>query len=238
VLVTGANGGIGVSICKMLLEQNAKLVMFYHEQRNKIDELIPNQTSVKAYQVDLLDNARLESVVSEILKNGYVDSFIHSVTLPIKNNDIAKMTWNDFQSNIDIQTKSFFTIVKLLLPSMKEKKFGRIIHIMSSATIGRPPSSISDYIVGKYSALGLCKSLAVEVGRYGITVNCISPAMTNTDLIENFPSKLKEIAISQTPLSRLAEPSDTSSIIQFLLSRSADYISGENILVAGAGTMH
>jgi 3-oxoacyl-[acyl-carrier protein] reductase len=121
---------------------------------------------------------------------------------------------------------------------MKERKRGKIISILTSYTVGRPPNNISPYLVGKYSLLGLSKSLAVELGPYGITINCISPSMTNTPLIEKLPSKLKEITASQIPLGKLAEPKNVASVALFLCSDHADYISGENILVTGAQTMH
>ena len=240
VLITGANGGIGKSICEILLQNNAKLVLFYHEKRTQIDKLLEQygNSSIETQQVDLLDNKKLENTMNSVIESDKIDAFIHSATLPIENKEIVNMSWENYQSHIDVQTRSFFHIVQSLIPHMKTKKQGKIISILTSYTVGRPPNNISPYLVGKYSLLALSKSLAVEVGRYGITVNCISPSMTNTPLIENLPSKLKEITASQTPLGRLAEPKDVASMALFLCSNYANYVSGENFLVAGGQTMH
>ncbi len=240
ILITGANGGIGQSLCEILLQNNAKLVLFYHEKRTQVDNLLKKygDSNIQIHQVDLLDGKKLDEIMNSVTSSGQIDSFIHSATIPIENKGIANLQWEDYQSHIDVQTRSFFHIVKSLIPHMKEKKRGKIISILTSYTVGRPPNNISPYLVGKYSLLGLSKSLAVELGPYGITVNCISPSMTNTPLIEKLPSKLKEITASQIPLGKLAEPKNVASVALFLCSDHADYISGENILVTGAQTMH
>ena len=242
ILITGANGGIGLSISETFLKNNARLVLFYHQKRTNIDKLLEqNQTwnsLVEVQQVDLLDDSKLEYAMSTMLKSGHIDGFIHCVTLPLETRTFTEMRWKDFQSHIEMQTKSFIQIMQSLLPSMKVNRRGKIINILTSTVVGRPPSNMSNYIVGKYSLLGISKALAVELGPLVITVNCISPSMTNTDLIAKLPSKLKEIAASQVPLGRLAEPSDVASVALFLSSEYSDYISGENIIVSAGQTMH
>ena len=242
ILVTGANGGIGSSICETFLKNNAKLVLFYNQQRKEIDSLLKQYENlsklIEVKQVDLLDSEKLDRVMSAILKEDKIDTFVHSVTLPVENKSIIDMKWEDYQSHIELQTKSFLQIVKSLIPSMKKNKHGKIVSILTSYTVGRPPNKISNYIVGKYSLLGLMKSLAVEFGSFGITVNSISPSMTNTSLIEKLPMKLKEITINQIPLGRLAEPNDVAHVALFLCSKYSDYISGENFLVSGGQIMH
>jgi len=242
ILITGANGGIGLAVAEDALKNNAKVVLLYHKNREYIDELLTRNTNLKSnaeiHQIDLIDTASLEKKLLQILKNGNIDVFIHSVSLPIENKGILERDWNDFQSHLEIQTKSFFQIIKHVVPFMKEKKQGKIIAILTSYVVGKPPNKISDYIVGKYSLLGLIKSLAVELGPFGITVNSISPSMTQTHLIKKLPNKLKEITATQIPLGRLAEPTDVSSTVLFLCSENANYISGENILLTGGGHMH
>ena len=86
ILITGANGGIGLSISETFLRNNARLVLFYHQKRTNIDKLLEqNQTwnsLVEVQQVDLLDDSKLEYVMSTMLKSGRIDGFIHCVTLP------------------------------------------------------------------------------------------------------------------------------------------------------------
>jgi len=242
ILITGANGGIGSSISEKLLKNNGNLVLLYHKNRTQIDKLLSKNLDLKdsseIYQVDLFDENQLAKILTEILNPGKIDIFIHSVSLPLEHKPVTDITWKDFQSNIELQTKSFLQIVKSLIPSLKESKPGKIICILSSATVGKPPTKMSHYIVGKYSLLGLVKSLSVELANYGITVNCISPSMTDTPLIDKFPTKLKEISSNQNPLGRLVKPDEIASAVLFLCSKNSDFISGENLLITGAETMH
>lgn len=241
ILITGANSGIGISISEILLQNNAKLVLFYHKDRTKIDTLLENKInkkSVDVYQVDLLNSSEIQKTLESILESDGIDGFIHSVTLPMENKNVLEKQWSDYQSNIELQTKSFLQIIQSLIPSMKIKNHGKIISILTSYTVGRPPTNISDYLVAKYALLGLSKSLAVELGSSGISVNCISPSMTNTPLIEKIPNKLKELTAAQVPMGRLAEPIDVASVALFLCSDHSNYITGENLLVSGGNTMH
>jgi len=170
--------------------------------------------------------------------NKKIDIFIHTVTLPIIHNKIQNLEWDDYQKHIDLQTRAFFEITKVIIPTMKENKGSRIICILSSYTVGSPPKSISPYVVGKYSLLGLTKCMAIELASTGITVNCISPTMTNTPLISNFPKKLVEINAAQNPLGRILKPSDISSTILFLCAENSDFITGQNILISGGEIMY
>lgn len=242
ILITGANGGIGIAICEDLLRNNSNLVLFYHKNREEIDELIkknPNwRELIESYQVDLLNENDMKNSLSIVLSKGTIDCFIHSVSIPLEMKSITNLNWSHFQKNIEIQTKSFLRIVQSILPSMKAKKKGKIISIISTAVIDKPPSNMSDYVVGKYSLLGLSKALAVELDRFGITVNCISPSMTNTKLIQNLPKNMIEISKNQVPSGRLTEPHDVSQVVNFLCSNDADRISGENIIISGGQTIN
>lgn len=241
ILLTGANGGIGIAICEDLLRNNSNLVLFFHKNRDEIDELIkknPNwRKRIESYQVDLLSEDNVKNSLSLVLEKGTIDCFIHSVSVPLEMKSITNLDWSNFQKNIEIQSKSFLQIVQSILPSMKAKKRGKIVSIISTAVIGKPPSNMSDYVVGKYSLLGLSKALAVELGRFGITVNCVSPSMTNTKFVQNLPKNMIEISKSQVPLGRLAEPHDVSQVVSFLCSKDADYVSGENIIISGGQTI-
>lgn len=243
IIITGANGGIGFAISEMLLKNNAKLVLIYNKNKDNIDRLInqyPDKIQdIDIHQADLTNEKELEDVFSNITNTKSIDIFIHSPTYPTSNKSLMNMEWSEFQKNIELQSKSFFQITKFLIPHMKEQKMGKIISILTSYAVNNPPSGLSDYVVAKYSLLGLSKCMAVELGKFGIRVNSISPSIVNTSLIDNLPSKFKEIISSQVPLeNKIAEPSDVAGVALFLCSDSSNYISGENILLTGAYSMH
>ena len=242
VLITGCNGGIGIEILKLLVKNKAKISISYHKNRNQIDHFLAENKeydkNIQVYQADLTNDNELDTMLNSILNDQSIDIFIHLPTHPYVHKDLMKTTWQDIQNHINLQAKSFFNISKHSVPNMKLKKHGVIINILTSYVVGKPPSGVSDYLVGKYSLLGLTKSMAVELGKFGIRVNSISPSMVNTPLIDKLPSKLKEMTKSQIPLeSRLAEPMEIAGVVLFLCSEYASYINGDNILVTGGSSM-
>lgn len=242
VLITGCNGGIGIEILRLLVKNKAKISVSYHKNRNQIDDfLVKNKEyakNIQVYQADLTRDNELDVMLNSILKDQPIDIFIHLPTYPYVHKDLMKTTWQDIQDHINLQAKSFFNISKHLVPDMKLKKHGIIISILTSYVVGKPPNGVTDYVVGKYSLLGLTKSMAVELGKFGIRVNSISPSMVNTPLTDKLPSKLKEMTKSQIPLERLAEPKEIAGVVLFLCSEHANYISGDNILVTGGSSMN
>ena len=239
ILITGANGGIGFAITKLLAKQKAKLTLLYHENNQNIEKLKNESHDIAIEKVDLANTIELDKIITSIMEKHPIDIFIHSPAYPVEDKRIMKTTWDDFQKQFDLQTKSFFQISKSIIPHMKSKKYGKIISILTSYVIGKPPNGVVDYTVGKYSLLGLTKCMAAELGSFGIRVNSVSPSMVNTPLTDPLPSKLKEIIKSQIPLeNRLAEPSEVAEVILFLCTEGANYITGENILITGGYSMH
>jgi len=238
IMITGANGTLGSIISKKLYENNADLVLLYRQNDNNIKNLISNTNDIETHKIDLLHTDKLQETLVKITNTKSIDIFIHCPVLPIEHKSFLDTNWTNFQNHIDLQTKSFLQISQHIVPFMKEKKSGKIIPILSSYLIGRPPPSLSPYVVSKYSLMGLVKLMAVELGQYGITCNGISPSMFESKLIEKYPKKIREINSIDNPLKKLVTTKDIASVALFLCSEQSSFVNGENIVVSGGQVMH
>ena len=243
ILLTGSNGGIGNEIAKLLIKNDAEVILCYHENHENIDLLLKEnkkqKNNIQIQKLDLLKEKDIDKSLKLILKKSPIDIFIHLLTFPHEHKDFVKTEWIDFQRNIDLQVKSLFKISQHIIPNMKIKKQGKIISILTSYVVGRPPNGVSKYVTGKYALLGLMKCMAVELGKFGINVNSVSPSIVETPLTKKLPLKLKEMTKSQIPLeNRFASPLEIANVVLFLCKKDSDYINGENLLVTGGYTMH
>ena len=238
VLITGANGGIGNEVSKIFVKNNAKVILIYHEKKNEVSKIVNSNKNTIIKKIDLLNENEISKSIKLLLKKSEIDIFIHLPTLTYSHSDILKNEWKDYEKNIELQVKSLFLISKYLLPGMQKRRYGKIISVLTSFVIGKPPSGISDYIVSKYALMGLIKCMAVEFGKFGINVNAISPSIIETPLTEKLPSKLKEITKMQTPLNNeLISTNDVANLILFLCKKESASITGENIIISGGHTM-
>ena len=127
---------------------------------------------------------------------------------------------------------SVLRMSKLVLPSMKEKKWGRIINI-SSVSVKTPVNNLFLSNSIRLGVLGWAKALSDEVGKDGITVNTVSPGFIDTDMTQTLTDEQKEGIFSQVPANRLGKPEEIASTVAFLASDAAAYVTGETIHVNG-----
>ena len=113
----------------------------------------------------------------------------------------------------------------------------KFVILLTEACVGSPPKGLSHYVTSKYAAMGMAKTMAVELAQYNCTVNMVSPGMVETRLLDSLPSKLIEMTAYQNPLKRNAVPDDVSNVISFLASDQSHYINGANIVINGGSVM-
>ena len=140
------------------------------------------------------------------------------------------MDWLDIQKQIDVSLKGLFNVLSSAVPIMKKNKSGNII-CFSSQNVDSPKSELLHYTIAKSALSGFIKSFAVENAPFGIRANIISPGMTDTDLIMDFPEKVKLVTAAQTPLRRLANSSDISGVVGLMKSVNPDLTNKEIIKI-------
>lgn len=243
ILVTGASKGIGAETARILASCGATVAVNYYKDAEGAGRVVKEISKAGrgrafSFRADVSKESEVKKIIKDIIgRFKKIDIVINNASAPLGYKIFEEYGWMDFQKQLDVNLKGAFNVIKGALPQMLKRNSGKIINILSSVTIGVPPAKPIDYISSKYALLGFSKALAVEVGPFGITVNCVSPGMTDTEMTKDMPAKLKEIVALQTPLKRLAKPSDVAGVLVFLCSDKSDYLTGCNIPVCGGSVM-
>ena len=186
------------------------------------------------------DLARLDALVQQFpgrIVTFDPTHFVHLPALPVVNAKFKAFDEARFQKDWEIQVHSAVKLCKAVLPAMSKAKFGRVLFIQTSYTIGCPPKNTAAYVMNKSAIGGLVKSLAVEYARFGITVNCVAPSMMETHFLKDTPDLIVQAAAADNPMGRNATPEDVAPAMAFLLSEEARFITGVTLPVTGGSAI-
>ena len=163
--------------------------------------------------------------------------FIHLPALPVVNAKFKAFDQTRFDKDLEIEVHSAIRICRAVLPAMARAKFGRVLFIQTSYTIGCPPKNTAAYVMAKSALGGLVKSLAVEYAKFGVTVNCVAPSMMETNFLKDTPDLIVQAAAADNPMGRNATPEDVVPAMAFLLSDEAGFITGVTLPVTGGSAI-
>lgn len=238
-IVTGSIQGIGKATAEMLAVNGAAVVINNHENAAKLEEVAQgirkNGGKVKAVIADVTKKEQAKKLIDAALEFGGVDILVNNAGGLIKRVPVAEFDENHYQTVMDVNLKTTFLMSHLVIPHMKAKKSGRIIHFSSQAAHdGGGPGAVA-YAASKGAVWTFTKSLAKELAPFGITVNAVSPGFIGHTAFHNtFTAKeVHEKMPTMIPLGRAGAPVDVAKIVFFLASELADYVTGQSIEVNG-----
>ena len=241
-LVTGGSKGLGKAMARGLAEVGADIIISSrHEEelQGALREILEGTGRRGTYVVaDLAhreDVDRLSSAALQFL--GRVDILVNNAGSNIPS-IIEKVRDEDWDRIVQLNLSSCMALTRALAPAMKERRWGRIIHISSVLGLGGKGAR-SAYCATKAGVIGLARAGAIDLGPYGITVNCISPGPFLTDLPMSLLSDAeKKVFAERTALGRWGEPHELIGPILLLASDAGSYITGTTLVVDGGVLAH
>ncbi|BBX95018.1 SDR family NAD(P)-dependent oxidoreductase [Mycobacterium lacus] len=225
-VVTGGGSGIGRAVAQRLRADGLDVATI---------DLQPSDTDL-AYTADVTERAQVDAALSEIRgRLGPVTVLVNAAGLDGFQR-FSNITFEDWQRVIDVNLNGVFHTIQAVVPDMIEAGWGRIVNISSSSAHSGQPY-MAHYVAAKSAVNGLTKSLALEYGPSGITVNAVPPGFIDTPMLRSAEARgfLGDVEqnIAKTPVRRMGRPEDIAAACAFLVSEEAGYITGQILGVNG-----
>lgn len=237
VLVTGASGEVGGAICRALAAAGCRLVMWGRnlERLQQLAQTL-SEHAASLQAVDLLDVQQIETGLSQSMKEGAIDGFVHAAAAPLNLVDIGdQRNYGYLHAHWQVEVAAFQRIAQELVARMQPGGF--IITVLAQATLDAPPPKMSAYVAAKMGAWGLVRAMAAELGPKGIRCNAVSPGLIETPYIKDMPVLVKQVEAASNPMRRLCSVEDVANAVQFLAGPQAAYLNGVNLPVTGGARM-
>lgn len=237
-LVTGGAGGIGAGICERLAADGAAVAVVDLNQElagDLADRIIAAGGDATPYGIDVNDPRSVADVVNHLgTSRGRIDICVNNAGIYHDAQPIEDTSVESWDAVMAINTRSQFLLSRAVVPWMKRHSHGRIVNIASRRWLGG--AGLASYSASKGAVISLTRTLALELGEFGITANAVSPSLVVTPLFLAMPANEREEVlsrISRQPIARPGQPSDIANAVAFFASDESAYITGQHLYVAG-----
>ncbi|WP_129838902.1 3-oxoacyl-[acyl-carrier-protein] reductase [Streptomyces sp. RFCAC02] len=229
VLVTGGNRGIGLAIARTLADAGDK-VAFTYRSGEPPKELV--ERGCLPVRCDITDGEQVEQAYKEIeAVHGKVEGLVANAGIT-RDQLMLRMSEEDFDSVLQTNLTGTFRVVKAASKGMLRARRGRIVLISSVVAMMGSPGQVN-YAASKAGLIGFARSAARELGSRNITCNVITPGWVDTEMSRAVSEERRAAMLSEIPLGRYAQPEEVATVVRFLLSDEATYITGAVIPVDG-----
>ena len=236
-VVTGGTRGIGYEIVHKFLENKAKVILF-GSRRETVEKAVTTlkeedpSFEVMGLYPNLNREEELHTAFDEVIrKYGKIDILVNNAGVSSKT-PFTEYTSEEYDKIMDINVRAVYMCSRVIVDYMKERG-GVILNTSSFVSIYGQPSGVM-YPASKYAVNGITKSLARELGKYGIRVNAVAPGIIETDMVRALPKEMIDPLVATIPLGRIGRVEDIANAFLFLASDLASYITGVVLPVDGA----
>jgi 3-oxoacyl-[acyl-carrier protein] reductase len=235
-MVTGGARGIGKAIAMELAAAGAKVAVVDLDLANAETTATEVGGGAKGFQANVAQAADVESVVAAIERDlGPIDVLVNNAGIT-RDNLLARLTEADWDAVLSVNLKAAFLTMKTVTRGMMKRRSGRVVNIASVVgVVGNKGQA--NYSAAKAGLIGLTKTIAKELASRNVLVNAVAPGFIETDMTAALPPEARQALSAQIALGRLGTPADIASVVAFLASEGASYITGQVIVVDGGMVM-
>lgn len=237
-LITGSASGIGRRIALTMARAGAAVVIndiVPQAVTDTVAEFEKEDLRVMGFKADITDPDQVARMMeTTVEKFGGLDILVNNAGME-KAGALRKLTLDDFRRTIDVNLTGAFLCSQAAHGHMINNNHGRIINIASRAWLGGPGQS--PYASAKAGLVGLTRTLALELGRKGVTVNCIAPGLIDTPLWQKLPEKSQKYLLSKQPTGKLGRVEDVAGAVMFMADDRASFITGQVLYVCGGRSL-
>jgi len=225
-IITGGARGIGAGICKVFINAGATVALWdVIDGQPIVDEITAEGGKIFYQKVDVTSKESTEAAVAKIMeKYGRIDILINNAGI-IRDRSFMKMSEDEWNSVMNVNVNSLFVTSKAVIPHMIAAKYGRIISA-SSVNAMAGAFGQTNYSASKAAIQGFTRSLCREVGKHGITVNCVAPGFIKTAMTDSMPAEVIQAGIQMIPIRRIGTPEDMGYAYLFLASKEGQFVNG------------
>ena len=236
-LVTGAGRGIGKAIAIALADEGAHVAINYNTSAGPANELAAeieaNGGSASAFQADVSNYSDASILVDQVnARFGRIDILVNNAGIS-RDSLLVNMTEKECWEVMHANFGSVFNLTQLVATNMMRERRGRIINITSPAADRAPVEGQSNYSASKAATEAFTRCSALELARFGVTVNAVAPGFVPTDLVGGLLQRYRDRIIKRIPVREFEKPEDVGAAVAFLASDQAGYITGEVLHVDG-----
>lgn len=240
-LVTGASRGIGRATAERFAREGARVSLLdidIQQVSKAAEALCADGLEAIAVVADVAEEAQVNAAVDETVKRfGRLDILVNNAGV-IRDNLIHKMTLNDWDTVMRVHLRGSFLASRAAQRYMVDQGYGRILMVSSTSALGNRGQA--NYAAAKAGLQGLTKTLAIELGRFGITVNAVAPGFIVTDMTRETAARVgvpfdefMEMRAKETPVRRVGQPEDIAAALLYFASPEAGFVTGQVLYVAG-----
>ncbi len=233
-IVTGGARGIGEAICKIFCSEGARVIIWdiIDDGKDTAEKIRDAGGKIDFYKIDITNRQEVQHATNKVMEeHGRIDILINNAGI-VRDRSFMKMSEQEWDQVINVNLNGVYNCTKAVIPYMAVAGYGRIV---SASSVNGLQGSFgqTNYSASKAAIIGFTRSLAMEVGKSGITVNAVAPGFVLTEMTQTMPEDVLKSSIQKIPVKRAGTVDDIAYAYLFLVSPKAGFVSGHTLSVNG-----